>query len=82
MPEGKRSEATIRAEMLVDWMERMVDALMETEFMEPPLGMEEVEPAEYRRRYVAMGPEERLGEVKRMGLGSIMTLFEGVPPNG
>ena len=46
MTEGKRSEATIRAEMLVDWMERMVDALMETEFMEPPLGMEEVEPAE------------------------------------
>lgn len=75
MPEGDRSEATLREQALVEWMDAMVEALQKTELMDPPLGMESVSPSEYRRRFRAMTPAERVEEMQRVGIPTVLKIF-------
>lgn len=69
MPEGVKSEATIRAEMLAERMVAQYEALVESGWTDPPLLTERVSPGEFRRRWRAMTPEERMAEIERQGQG-------------
>ena len=72
MPE--KSELTIRIEMLLEAMEDRYQALLKE--WPVPFGMEQVSPEEFRRRFFAMTPEQRLEEIRRMGPERVLEIIQ------
>lgn len=67
------SELTILANLLLERMEDMYKTL--TEEWETPFGMEAIGGAEYKRRWGAMTPEQRVGEINRLGMAKILEVM-------
>ena len=70
---GERSEATLRAELLAEAI--LTKAKVIAEAIRIPLGMEKVSPGEYKRRWKAMGREQRLEEINRLGVDEVYKLI-------
>ena len=80
MPEGKTNPYTHRQKLLKDAIRARIDLLKKA--MAVPLGMEEVSGEEYKRRYAAMPPEQRLAEIERLGLDEVERLLLGEQGEG
>ena len=75
MPEGKTNPYTHRQKLLMDAIRYRIDLLKKA--LAVPLGMAEVNASEYKRRYAAMTPEQRLAEIERRGLEKVENLLLG-----
>lgn len=75
MPEGRKSEMTIRTELVQAMLEARIEALVQA--WRVPFGMEEVPAGEYRRRWSAMTIEQRQLEIARLGMRQVESLLLG-----
>ena len=80
MPEGKTNPYTHRQKLLEDALRYRIDLLKKV--LAVPLGMAEVSGEEYKRRYDAMTPEQRLAEIERLGLDEVERLLLGEQGEG
>ena len=71
MPEESRPTRLVK--LLQEEMERRYKILVKE--WEIPFGMEKVTPEEYRRRFNAMTPEQRLAEIERLGVEKVMAIM-------
>ena len=76
MPEGERSELTSTVLAVADAMMEDIKTLAE-ELGAIPFMQEEITRQEYRRRFHAMTPEQRLVEMRRLGAPELLRLMKG-----
>ena len=76
MPHGERSEMTETAIAVADAF--MVDVhTVAEELGAIPLMQEQITHQEYRRRFAAMTQQQRLDEMRRIGVPAILRLMKG-----
>ena len=71
MAKGERSELTELVEEIADGMLEQFDALIE-EWGQIPFLYEAIDRAEYRRRLLAMTPEQIRAEMRRIGTPEVL----------